>query len=274
MRWRSCIAKTLLKINLPNTIADPQEYAISEWARNHIGNMLYHLGMEDKFEEYQDFDKVLSEAFGIGTSAFEGCTSLTTVNIPKYMTKLAPRTFKGCTSLETIVLPYGLEMIGAEAFAESGLVEIVIPETVLKLGTAWPDDLGEESSGGGKDDGGKDGGRKGETFVIYGSVFANCTSLKSVVFEGVVDDVYFDTFKGCTALESVTFATGWTQIADGMFAGCTSLNIELPASIEMVGAGAFEGWTAEQTITISIPASTADLLWGEGWNYGATVVEK
>jgi hypothetical protein len=59
-----------------------------------------------------------------------------------------------------------------------------------------------------------------------------------------------------------------------MFKDCTALNIELPATIETIGKDAFAGWTAEQTITISMPIEKANMLWGEGWNGGATVVVK
>jgi hypothetical protein len=59
-----------------------------------------------------------------------------------------------------------------------------------------------------------------------------------------------------------------------MFSGCTSLNIDIPDTVEVVGKDAFAGWTAEQTITIHIPLETANNLWGEGWNGGATVVVK
>jgi hypothetical protein len=170
--------------------------------------------------------------------------------------------------LKSIELPYGLEVIGASAFEGSGLETIVIPETVIKLGTASAD----LNVSGGKDEGGKD--RKGDISFKLGSVFANCTSLKSVVFEGADVEIYSDMFSGCTSLTSVTFANGWTTIADGMFRGCTSLNIEIPATVETMGKDVFEGWTAAQTITINMAIEKANLLWGEGWNGEAKVVEK
>ena len=42
-----------------------------------------------------------------------------------------------------------------------------------------------------------------------------------------------------------------TAIYDGAFANCTGISeIRIPETIEFVGAGVFEGWTAEQTIYV------------------------
>lgn len=245
--FKNC--KNLVSINLPDSICDPMEDPENEYWIEWILNALY-----EREESYDD-------NAGIGEGAFEGCTSLTTVNIPKFMFNLGRRAFYGCTSLKEITLPEGLEVIGAEAFAETGLVEIVIPETIVMIGN-----FNERAE--------SDKDRRGESTWRYGAVFANCTSLKKVVFESVVSDIVAEAFIGCTALEEVVFANGWTTISDGMFSGCTSLNIDIPDTVEVVGTDAFAGWTAEQTITIHIPLETANNLWGEGWNGGATVVVK
>ena len=245
--FKNC--KNLVAINLPDSICDPMEDPGTEYWIEGILNTLY--------EREEAYD----ENAAIGEGAFEGCTSLTTVNIPKFMFKLGRSAFKGCTSLTSIVLPEGLEVIGAEAFAETGLVEIVIPETIVMIGN-----FNERAE--------SDKERRGESTWRYGAVFANCTSLKKVVFESVVSDIVAEAFIGCTALKEVVFANGWTTISDGMFSGCTSLNIDIPDTVEVVGKDAFAGWTAAQTITIHIPLEKANNLWGEGWNGNATVIVK
>jgi hypothetical protein len=75
-------------------------------------------------------------------------------------------------------------------------------------------------------------------------------------------------------LESVTLAEGTKTISAGMFSGCTLLNIELPSSIESIGADAFYGWTGRQTITIDMTMEEANALWGQGWNGNAKVLVK
>ncbi|MBQ7684556.1 MAG: C10 family peptidase, partial [Bacteroidaceae bacterium] len=48
--------------------------------------------------------------------AFEGCTSLTTVKLPKHLKAIGARAFQGCTALKTFVLPEGLTTIEDGAF--------------------------------------------------------------------------------------------------------------------------------------------------------------
>ena len=228
--------QNLVTIQLPNSIVDPIPEEVPE-------------------HHYQIVTEFLGTGYienaAIGESAFEGCTALTTVNIPEYATRIADRAFRGCISLKTIQLPEGLKFIGDEVFEESGLVEIVIPASVEQLGE-----------------------KKVEKIDISGLIFENCTSLKSVVFEGSNINVMPELFKGCTALESVTLAEGTKTISAGMFSGCTLLNIELPSSIESIGADAFYGWTGRQTITIDMTMEEANALWGQGWNGNAKVLVK
>jgi hypothetical protein len=71
-------------------------------------------------------------------------------------------------------------------------------------------------------------------------VFANCTSLKTVVFLGENVKLTGHTFEGCTALESVTLPSKMTFVEDYMFYGCTSLKgITLPETVTELGGYAF-----------------------------------
>lgn len=55
---------------------------------------------------------------------------LESVEIPEGVVVIGESAFEKCTSLHHIVLPHSLETIGRFAFADSGIVEIVIPEGV------------------------------------------------------------------------------------------------------------------------------------------------
>jgi len=234
----------------------------------------------------------------IGSGAFSGCTALEKITLPKNLATISTSTFKGCTALKTITLPENLTLIEASAFENSGLTEIefpaklkqikakafantklvhvVIPATLTKLGTEETAQSGSSGGIGGIIISPVIPGIGGTTSSnsANSEIFAGCTELKTVVFEGVPEFIDKGMFKGCTALESVTFAEGWDTITKEMFSGCTSLNLELPATVETIGEDAFAGWTADQTITISITAEEAVALYGEGWNGEAKVVEK
>ena len=60
----------------------------------------------------------------IGNSAFRGCTSLTSVEIPKGVTSINFQVFSGCTSLASVTIPDSVTEIGWQAF--SGCTSLTI----------------------------------------------------------------------------------------------------------------------------------------------------
>ena len=71
----------------------------------------------------------------IQKSTFSGCANLREVIFEKgsALERLEERVFIGCCNLRNISLPRGLESIGTECFAGSGLEEITIPSGVKTL---------------------------------------------------------------------------------------------------------------------------------------------
>ena len=71
----------------------------------------------------------------IGTSAFLGCTKLTSVILPEGVLALSPYSFAACTSLATLTLPSTLKSIGTAAFAECTLLSsLTVPSGVEHIG--------------------------------------------------------------------------------------------------------------------------------------------
>ena len=71
----------------------------------------------------------------IDDSAFSSCTALETVDLSENLEHIGSYAFWGCSSLKTITLPNSLKSIDMNAFYESGLVSIVIPDSVTELGS-------------------------------------------------------------------------------------------------------------------------------------------
>ena len=71
----------------------------------------------------------------IGSDAFCGCTSLTSIDIPNSVTSISDFAFEDCSGLISIVIPDSVTSIGDYAFYYcSGLTSIDIPDSVIFIG--------------------------------------------------------------------------------------------------------------------------------------------
>ena len=78
------------------------------------------------------------------------------------------------------------------------------------------------------------------TMVLDIYAFADCTSLKTVVFEDGPTTLASSVFNGCTGLETVKLPSTLTEIPTRFLNTCTSLtSIEIPSSVTKIGSYAF-----------------------------------
>ena len=73
----------------------------------------------------------------IGTEAFKGSTSLTSVTIPEGVTSIGERAFENCSSLKSVTIPSSVTSIIQYAFCNcTSLTSINIPTSVTSIGEA------------------------------------------------------------------------------------------------------------------------------------------
>ena len=155
----------------------------------------------------------------IGGSAFEGCSSLTSINIPDGVTSIGYSAFYGCSSLTSINIPDGVTSIGDWTFNGcSSLTSINIPNSV--------------------------------TSIEYGA-FYRCSSLTSITIPNSVTSIGNQVFRDCTNLTSITIPDGVTSIGEYAFCDCSSLtSINIPDGVTSIGNWTFGDCSSLTSITI------------------------
>ncbi len=74
----------------------------------------------------------------IGSSAFSGCSGLTSVTIPNSVTSIGSSAFYGCSGLTSIIIPNSVTSIGNSAFSEcKSLTSVTIPNSMTSIGSAF-----------------------------------------------------------------------------------------------------------------------------------------
>ena len=86
---------------------------------------------------------------------------------------------------------------------------------------------------------------------IGDSAFSDCTSLTSVTIPDNVTSIGDSAFSDCTSLTSITIPDSVTSISNFAFYKCTSLtSVTVPNSVTNIGESAFNGCTSLTSVTI------------------------
>ncbi|MDO4511889.1 MAG: leucine-rich repeat protein, partial [Bacteroidales bacterium] len=129
-----------------------------------------------------------------GSSAFKGCSGLTSVTIPNSVTSIGRSAFDGCTGLTSVTYNAANCSGPSDAdyawFKDCPLTKIVIGDAVKTI----------------------------PAYLAYGQ-----NKLTSVTIPGSVTDIEAEAFSGCTSLSSLTIPSSVSYIGAEAFIGCTSL---------------------------------------------------
>ena len=163
------------------------------------------------YRAFHDCDGLESLTFNgesIGSQAFDGCTSLTTLKLGENIQTIGGWAFESCSSLKNVTIPESVTSIGYDAFAFSGLESLTI---------------------------------NGAINTMEDAAFFKCENLKTLKLGEHIKTIGSDAFKECSQLREVTIPDSVTSIGYGAFLECTSLTtLKLGEKIETIGASAFK----------------------------------
>lgn len=174
--------------------------------------------------------------------------------IPEGATSIATGAFKNQAGLTSVLFPQSLTSIGTEAFMNTGLVEVFLPNVTtigassFKNSTALSTVLAPNLT------------------TIGANAFEGCIALESfngsstIVptgaraigdIPGIIEtqpiinltnltSIGASTFAGCTSIQEVTIPITVTSLPTGIFSGCSNItSITIPTSVTSLGASAF-----------------------------------
>jgi len=201
---------------------------------------------------------VLSQPLAaIGSNVFNGCTTLTGIDLPSALTGIGYAAFRGCTGLTgTLALPAGLTAIGTNAFYGcSGLSgTLTLPAGLTSIGSSAFRDCS-----------GLSGLSLSDSLSFIGAyAFMGCSGLSgTLTLPAGITTVSNAAFLGCSGLSGLTLPAGLTTIDIRTFQGCSGLSgtLALPAGVVHINHGAFSGCTGlDRVVLNSIPVLySADL---------------
>lgn len=173
---------------------------------------------------------------------FLGCSKMTKVILPKYITAIGNNAFEGCSKLGSIIIPSGVTSLGNYAFNNcTDLTRIVIPSSVTTIGESafqFCSDMTEVVFE-----------TPARIATIGENAFKKCTSLEDFYVPYGVTAIAANTFEGCTSLKSVSITSSVTSIGASAFAGCSVLDdVYIPAQITSIGIAAFKDCEGMKTI--------------------------
>ena len=166
-------------------------------------------------------------------------TEIKNLIIPNSVTSIGSYAFSGCSSLTSITIPNSVTSIGSSAFSGCFfLYDAFVNNSTLTSVNNWEATLCDEETS--------------EGLLIKDNVVVRCRpTISSVTIPNSVTRIGSYAFQGCSSLTSVTIPNSVTSIGSYAFSGCRSLtSVTIPNSVTSIGEYAFSGCSSLTSVTI------------------------
>ena len=280
---------TLQHIEIPESVTEIGEKAFDGCAAleeieigkeiSRVGNSAFQECTGLKKVSFQKNDKMVITNAGkklypvtIGKQAFTNCAALTEVNLSVNINTIEPMAFSGCKELKELNLPEGLENIGYGFIANTGVISLTVPSTVI----------------GGDNNYGREGIMEGSVletlifadgiktipgyFCYKGDYGSDNYTLQHIEIPESVTEIGEKAFDGCAALEEIEIGKEISRVGNSAFQECTGLKkVSFQKNDKMVitnagkklypvtiGRQAFAGCTALTEVNLSVNVNTIE----------------
>ncbi len=184
--------------------------------------------------------------YGIDSSAFRGCSGLTSVTIGNSVTSIGSYAFEYCSGLTSVTIGNSVESIGESAFKYcDGLTSVTIGNSVESIGESafkYCDGLTSVTIG-----------NSVESIGDY--AFYACSGLTSIVIPDSVTSIGYSAFGGCSRLQSITLPFVGRSAAD-TYGGYTLFGYIFGSNEYTGGTKTEQHYTSySDAVTYYIPAS-------------------